>query len=344
VICVIGDGAEMFLDKVESSIKSNKPITREDALQILSTKSMSFTLNAYDQMIGLTKKDMTRIITSLNHIYLTQNDPIKKRIEEGFRFCYSLEKVETLRDNLKKAYEINFETAVKKALRYLPRGTEIHSTVYFTIDVFNPGMVYNGNIGVSIVKGLGRIDLDYLAHEFHHVGFHNCLSKRSGLILKAKDPRLPEEGVIQLVYHLVSEGLANHYCTPEMVKTGSHKSPQANTKIESYEQNLEEMIEDVWLLIKDCLDGTVSLSEYKERVSDIILDKESILPKVHFLGERMIAEIEENPENSFDEIIELCNKPENLIRLYLSATKEAELPSLQEKYVKKILKLFSSVN
>jgi hypothetical protein len=343
VISVIGDGAEMFLDILEASIKSNTSITVEDALQILSTKSMSFTLKAYEQMIGLTKKDMITILTSLNNINSTQNDPIKNKIEEGFRFCNSLEKIETLHDNLKKAYEINFEIAVKKALRYLPKGTDIHSTVYFTIDVFNPGMVYNGNIGVSIVKGIGRVNLDYLAHEFHHVGFHNCLLKRSGLIRKAKDPMLPEEGVIQLIYHLVSEGLANHYCTPEMVKTGCHKSPRANTRIETYEQSFEEMIGDIWSLIKDCFDSIVSLSEYKERVSDIILDKESILPKVHFLGERMIAAIEKRPENSFDDIIELCNKPENFVQLYISAIKETGIPSLQEKYLLKISKLFSSI-
>ena len=64
-------------------------------------------------------------------------------------------------------------------------------------------------------------------------------------------------------------------------------------------------------LIMDCLDRGAPLDEYRERVMDILIDRESILPKVHFIGEKMISLIEEDPETRPEDMIDLCNNPEN---------------------------------
>ena len=63
MITIEDDGASMFLDLVETSIKEDRPITREEAQRLLSTKSMSFTLNAYEALFNLSVDDMISIIT-----------------------------------------------------------------------------------------------------------------------------------------------------------------------------------------------------------------------------------------------------------------------------------------
>lgn len=339
MITIEDDGTRGFLDLVETSIKEDRPITRKEAQRLLSTKSMSFTLNAYENLLNLSMDDMVSILTSLGEVNPTQSEPVKRRFEEGFRSCYSLEAVERLRRGLEAAARIHFGVAEGKALGYLPPGTVIESTVYLTVDTFNPGMVRDGNVGLSIISGLEKVSMDHLAHEFHHVGFMNCLSRRPGVERMAKNPEAPEEVAIQLICHLVSEGMANHYCTPRMVKAGEHKSPKANEKILAYERNLIEMLEETWRLIMDCLDGGASLDEYKERVTGILLDKESILPKVHFIGEKMIALIEEDPEIRSEDIIGLCNHPENLVNLYTGLARKKELPCLPDEYAEKLLNL-----
>lgn len=337
MISIEDDGARRFLDLVETSIKEDRPITREEAQRLLSTKSMSFTLNAYENLLNLSKDDMISIITSLGEASPTQSEPVNRRFEEGFRSCHSLKAVERLRRGLEAAARIPFEVAEEKALRHLPPDTAIESTIYLTVDAFNPGMVRDGNVGLSIISGLEKVSMDYLAHEFHHVGFAYCLSKRPEMERMAKNPEAPEETAIQLISHLVSEGMANHYCTPKMVKAGEHKSPEANEKIQAYERNLIEMLEETWRLIVDCLDGGAPLDEYKERVMNILIDKESILPKVHFIGEKMISLIEEDPETRPEDMIDLCNHPENLVSLYTGPARRKGLPSLPDEYAQKIL-------
>ena len=339
MISIEDDGARRFLDLVETSIKEDRPITRKEAQQLLSTRSMSFTLNAYENLLNLSKDDMITIITSLGETNLTQSEPAKRRFEEGFRSCHSLEAVERLRRRLEAAARIPFEAAEEKALRYLPPDTAIESTVYLTVDAFNPGMVRDGDVGLSIISGLEKVSMDYLAHEFHHVGFANRLSRRPEVERMAKNPKAPEEVAIQLICHLVSEGMANHYCTPMMVRAGKHKSLKANEKILAYERNLIEMLEETWRLIMDCLDGGAPLDECKERVTGILLDKESILPKVHFIGEKMISLIEEDPETRPEDIVDLCNHPENLVDLYTGPARKKGLPSLPDEYAEKILKI-----
>jgi hypothetical protein len=337
MISIEDDGAKRVLDLVETSIKEDRPITREEAKRLLSTKSMSFTLNAYENLLKLSKDDMITIITSLGEADPTQSEPAKRRFEEGFRSCYSLEVVERLRRELEAAARIPFDVAEEKALRHLPPDTTIESTVYLTVDAFNPGMVRNGNVGLSIISSLEKVSTDYLAHEFHHVGFANCLSGRPEVERMAKNPKAPEEAAIQLICHLVSEGMANHYCTPTMVRAGEHKSPQANEKILSYERSLTEMLDETWTLIADCMDGGAPLDEYREHVMDILIDRESILPKVHFIGEKMISLIEEDPETRPEDMIDLCNHPENLISLYTGPARRKGLPSLPDEYAEKIL-------
>ena len=340
MITIEDDGTRGFLDLVETSIKEDRPITRKEAQRLLKQKSMSFTLSAYENLLNLSMDDMVSILTDLGEVNPTQSEAVKRRFEEGFRSCYSLEAVERLRRGLEAAARIKFEVAEGKALRYLPPGTVIESTVYLTVDAFNPGMVRDGNVGLSILSGLEKASMDYLAHEFHHVGFMNCLSRRAGVERMAKNPEAPEEVAIQLICHLVSEGMANHYCTPRMVKAGEHKSPRANEKILFYERNLIEMLEETWRLIMDCLEGEAPLNEYKKRVAGILLDKESILPKVHFIGEKLIALMEEDPEIRSEDIIGLCNHPENLVRLYSGPAREKGLPRLPDEHTEKLLSLF----
>lgn len=339
MITVEDDDARMFLNLVEASINECRRVSREEAERLLSTRAMSFTLDAYEGMLDLSRGDMVSILTNLGSAHTFHGDAVKLRFEEGFRSCYSLEVVAKLQGVLEAVSRIDFGVAEQKALRYLPPGTVIESTIYLTVDAFNPAMVRGGNVGLSIISGLDNVNMDHLAHEFHHVGFMNCLSRRPGVMRMIIDSEAPEEIAIQLICHLVSEGMANHYCTPRMVKAGEHKSPRANEKIQAYERNLNMMLEETWGLVRDCMDGGAPLEEYRKRLMGILLDKESVLPKVHFVGEKIIALIEEDPETRPEDIIGLCNCPENVVNLYMGPAQRRGLPYLPCEYVEELLKV-----
>ena len=343
MITIEDDGAAMFLDLVETSIREDRRITVEEARRLLSTRGMSFTLSAYERLLGLTRDDMVSMLVNLGSEQPVNADPVKLRFEEGFRSCYSLEAVSRLRREVEAVLNLDFGAAEQKALMYLPAGTVIESTVYLTVDAFNPGMVRGGDVGRSILHGLDDISMDHMAHEFHHAGLMSCLSRRLGLARLAESADTPEGVAAQLVIHLISEGLANHYCTPNMVKAGEHKSPEANEKIRGYEQNQNEMLEEAWNLIRDCLDGEASMEEYKDRLMAILIDRESILPKVHFIGERIISVLEDYPEIGLKDIVELCLFPENLVALYAEPAARLGLPRLPDVYALKLKRIMAEM-
>jgi hypothetical protein len=333
----------MFLELVEASIREGRHITVEEAERLLSTKTMSFTFSAYENLMGLSRGDMVSLLVNLGSEHPVSTDPVKLRFEEGFRSCYSLEAVTRLRRGVEAALGADFDVAEQKATRYLPRGTVIESTMYLTVDAFNPGMVRDGDVGRSILHGLEEISMDHMAHEFHHLGFMSCLSRRSGMMKLAMHADAPEDVAIQLICHLVSEGLANHYCTPYMVRAGEHKSPKANEKILAYERNLNAMLEEAWGLVRDCLDGEGPLETCRERLMGILIDRESVLPKVHFLGERIISLLEEDAETGFEDIIDLCLRPEDVLRLYAGPATRRGLPRLPDNYVLKLLRVTAEI-
>jgi len=343
MITIEDDGASMFLDLVEASIREGRRITVEEAERLLSTKSMSFTLSAYEKLLGLTRDDMVSVLVNLGSERPVNTDPVKLRFEEGFRSCYSLEAATRLRREVGAALSTDFGVAERKALRYLPAGTVIESTVYLTVDAFNLGMVRGGDVGRSIIRGLDDISMDHMAHEFHHAGLIYCLSRRPGIARLAASADSPEDVAAQLVCHLVSEGLANHYCTPNMVRADEHKSPETNEKIRGYELSLYSMLDEAWSLVRDCLDGEEPLEECRERLMGILIDRESVLPKVHFIGEKLISVLDEDPEIGFKDIVDLCIWPENLVVLYAGPAARRGLPRLPDVYASKLQRIMADM-
>jgi hypothetical protein len=183
--------------------------------------------------------------------------------------------------------------------------------------------------------------MNSLAHEFHHIGFNNCFSKRDNVFQRANMPLYPRDIVVQLIYHLAMEGLANHFCTPQAVRKGIHKRNEENMKIAFYEEGFILMLQESFRLIDDCFEESVPFSKLNERVLDFIIDTESILPKVHFLGERIISLIAENSDISLYEIYEICNYPENLVSYYNVSAHEIGLPFLSDERLEQVIDLFS---
>jgi len=73
----------MFLDLVEASIREGRHITVDEAERLLSTRAMSFTLSAYEKLLGLTRDDMISIFVNLGSEHPVNTDPVELRFEEG---------------------------------------------------------------------------------------------------------------------------------------------------------------------------------------------------------------------------------------------------------------------
>ena len=333
-------GATLFVGLLEASLKEARQLTEDEIGVILSTGFMTFMIDAYSKLLGLTKYEIAAYLRNLGNDTPVSKDPVKAMFEEGFRSCYDLERITELRRNVEAITKIDYQAAEELALLYLPPRTDIECTVYVTVDEFNPAMVSNGNMGQSILTQEVQGDVSYLAHEFHHSGFHNWLSKSPSLKSEFQGKPTYESVAIRLVLHLIMEGMANHFCTPWMVKTGPKRSQRVNDKIRRYEENITAMLGEVVELLSDCVHESASAEDCEERLmNNIILDLEKILPPVHYIGANIIGRIEEKKIVERSKIIDLCRKPDNLVVYYSKVAESEGWPRIPEEVQHHVVKL-----
>jgi len=98
-------------------------------------------------------------------------------------------------------------------------------------------------------------------------------------------------------------------------------------KIIRYEQNLNQMVQEIQSLLSDCLSKTVPVESGKDRLMKILLDPDGLLPPIHFIGGRIIEMFDKDPEINRSEIIDLCKQPAHFFTLYSQVAKRHEMPA-----------------
>lgn len=341
MVVVEADGALVFLDVLEGSLRSGRLLSDGEVERILSMGFMSFMVDAYSSMIGLTRADVASFLRNLGEENPVSVNPVKSMFEDGFRSCYTVERIAELRGNIEKILGIDFEGAERKALSCLPPGTVIECTVYLTVDAFNPGMVWKGGMGRSILSPVRDSgNLSHLAHEFHHLGFGYWVSKSPTLERAFRGEKTHDSVAARLVLHLIMEGMANHFCTPGMVRPGPGRSPRVNEKITRYEREFKGMLGEVTSLLADCVARREPVEECEVRLMDIVLDKERTLPKVHFLGAKVMELFDRDPEIGRDEIVGLCRNPQKFLSMYNKVAEKSDLPIIDDETLRELEFLF----
>lgn len=341
MIVVEADGALVFLDVLEGSLRSGRPLSDGEVDRVLSTGFMSFMLDAYSSLVGLTRADVASFLRSLGGESPVSVDPVKSMFEDGFRSCYDVKRIAELRGNVEKILEIDFEGAERMALSFLPSGTVIECTIYLTVDAFNPGMVWEGGMGRSILSPVrDGGDISLLAHEFHHLGFGYWVSRSPALERAFRGERAHDSVAARLVLHLIMEGMANHFCTPSMVRPGPGRSPRVNEKVTRYEREFRGMLGEVTSLLADCVARREPVERCEGRLIDIVLDKERVLPKVHFLGAKIMELFDGDPEMGREEIVGLCRNPQKFLSMYNKVAEKSDLPFIEDEAQMGLERLF----
>jgi len=337
---VKSEGVARLLDLFEGVARSDHAPLDAEINELLSKDSIDFMLRAYSRMDPSFKEGLVSVLRNLNSPNPVGKGRVLPKIEEGFRACLNLEKISSLREKLRRIGEIDFGEAERLALSCLPPETPMESTVYLTIDSFNPGMVFEGNISFSIlVLNLGTPDLCALplAHELHHLGFLYWVRrnpKLSRLLFGESDKH--EKIVAQLIANLLSEGLANYLCTPMLLHVlptnYAHmpKFTEHNEKIKRYEQSLNQMLSEAHQLISDCLSKTAPAESCTQRLMKFLLDPEGILPPAHFIGGRLIEMFDKDSRVGRQELVDLCKQPSRFFSLYSSVAEKSKLPPFSE--------------
>jgi hypothetical protein len=332
MITVDSEGTHQLLTIMENVVQKGIPPNREEIDKLLKTNTFQFLLEAYSRWPVFSKETYTYILENLSKKETVENGTIASLIEKGLRNCLHKDKIRYMMRELSKIVEVDFSKAEKTALRYLPPNTSLQSTIHITVDPLNPGMVYNGNIGLSILSfNAENFDHQYLAHELHHIGSTYWINQNPQLRnLELKEAETLKQIGANLLVNLLSEGIANYYITPNMVKTSPKANDKHNEKIRRYESTFPQMWDQTYALITDCAYGSDTLESCRERLMKLLLDPECVLPPIHFIGARIIRFFNEDKSIEQKEIIELCKDPYRFFTLYERISKNRDLSRFSE--------------
>lgn len=337
MITIKSNGAAKLLELLENAVRSERAPTNQEIDNVLSTESMSFMIRAYSRAPEFSREGYVAILSNLAKPNPVGKGLVLSNLEEGLRSCLSYERIVLLRQRLEKVVKLDFGKAEQTALKYSPPETPIRSMIYLTIDALNTGMMFEGNASLSILMfDPDKFDVAGFSHELHHAGFEYWIKRNPKLQALLKEDKSYEGIAIKLVVNLLSEGLANYFCSPMMLHPPENASEKLKEKVTRYEQNLNQMIQEIQSLLSDCLSKTVSVESCKDRLMKILLDPERMLPPIHFVGGRIIEMFDKDPKISRSEIINLCKQPAHFFTLYSQVAEKQGMPAFSENLAERI--------
>ena len=291
-------------------------------------------IKAYTGFGGFSQEGLEEVLQNVLEEKPIGKGVVLKKLEFGFRELIDKTKQDKIRKRLEEVKNFDFGEVVQAALKYLPSNTNMDIHIHFTIDAFNTGMFRDDRVFLDIVRvEPSKINPEYLSHEFHHRGAEFWFKKNSRIefLLNSKDPRLKLLG--QALKYLVSEGLANAFCSPDYVH-GKHP------RVKELRENRIKWFEQLLNLFQGLTAPTEEISHLKDMYNKITTDPEGFLPPGHFLSGIMVSEMEESSEVSREEIINLPKNPENFIHLYNQATKTSGQLVFPSTLVQQVMTIF----
>lgn len=320
MMVIKSEGALFLLDKL-FSIEKEGDLTEEDIEEITDHPDIQRWMKAYDVIPDHADK-IKNILGGLSDelpgdIEYEESDIYKlweKKIDYGFR--KAMDEPDEMLSNLDAINGYDWDSTLDKALDHLPEKTELKPTCVVTLDGFNGGMFRYGTIFLSLIYfDPSTIQEDSFAHELHHMGCSYWWDKDPFIqrYQTKEDQRMYY--LVQLHTYLVSEGLANAFCSPDAISEVSGKEKH-NRMIREYDLNA--VFDQLEELLGSILQGPSE--NVPPLYSDFTMDKKGRgLPPGHLLSGNMVQVMQKAHNVTLEEIIGLIHDPIGFIQTYNKA-------------------------
>jgi len=283
----------------------------------------AFFIDFYSQWEGLSKEKIVEVILCFNQGQRFHSGSLQTQLAEGF--CQAIDEKEIIETRIELVGNIDPMSIIEQVKAYLPPATPLDSVIHITLDSINNAFVHQGKIGVSLLKGVtDRPTFARLvAHELHHLGFRYWAGF-DHVRLQLLQEQSSRSVAVHHVQNLLAEGLANYFCTPEMVfseKSDASDSDPFQAKLGRLHQEETKLFTIAEEVLALCLAPRADCQECQKVFLALALDmEERLLPAAHYLGARMIKTI--NQFHSHQEIIECVQNLPNFLRIYNQAARK----------------------
>lgn len=322
-------GAQALLALLKDVGRGRLPT--EVALQSV-LKANKYFVDFYCQSKTVTPERLSETIYRCAESDFEPRGPILSALVGGFR--RTIADGDRLQAKLDFLATTNPSEVVEHVLTYLPPATPLRSVIHITVDGFNGGFQYQGEIGLSLLVAATDPDqfASGIAHELHHVGF-SYWAERDPIrqaLLKEQSGRAV---AVRHVQNLLSEGLAIFYCTPAMMREGTASGVYA-AKLEKYRQDESALFAQAEKVLALSLNPHVDLDTCEQAFEAVAMDFDGILPVAHYLGARMVEVLDSfTPPERIIECV--CVLPD-FLPLYNHAARQTNAfvfdPSLVEQF------------
>lgn len=282
------DGAQHLLDLLQE-IQAGRAVQESALEDVLAANS--FFVDFYSGWEGCSHETIRQAVLHFNQPERIPAGVLPERLAEGFR--KAVDEMALMQGRLAWLADIDPSRIAERVLSFLPAGTPLDSVIHITVDLFNNGFAYKNEMGISLLHGASdrKTFETTLTHELHHVGFRYWADQDvvRRALLQEKTGRAV---AVVHVQNLLSEGMANFYCSPGYVFRENPDLPAADP----YQSRLARLARDeqaffaqAEAVLAQSLEPDAAYEPCLEAFNTIALDMEqSMLPAGHYLGARML--------------------------------------------------------
>ncbi len=324
-----------LLLKILDGVKQGHSLEDSEINEIMISQDIDIWLKAYEPWITDVRNVFHEIMKSLHleetdnlFVNIAEENVVKwgEHINKGFRLA--LENLPKLKISLDILASFDWVQTEENTLNYLPENTPLDAHIVMTIDGFNGGMVRENYTFLSLLMlEPSSMKPEKFTHEFHHSGFSYWWKQHPLVERYGAEKGTKEDWLLNLFQYLVSEGLANAFCSPSaitVIEGDGERIVSHNKIITSYEDSLDKIFDLVETLLASIHEN--KLDSIKEQYEALALDMEyGALPKGHFLSGRMVQAMDKSDIIQKGQLIDLVKQPFIFFKLYNQAAEELNL-------------------
>lgn len=284
-------GANALIEWISKTAKG-QPASTSALDEVVSANA--FFVNFYSGWDGCSREKLRQVFQYFPQPERIPQGLVPTRLAEGFR--QAAVQTDLLKTRLAWVSEIDLSGFAAHILSFLPDHTPLDAVIHITIDLVNNAFVHQGEMGISLLKGLdSRQTFEaVVSHELHHIGFRYW-SGQDAIRQRLVQEHTGRSVAVLHVENLLMEGLANFYCTPQYV----FASPTAPQPGDAYQARLAKLQREeaeyfarAEAVLAQSLAPGAEFDPCLESLKAIALDMEDMmLPAGHFLGARMVQVI-----------------------------------------------------
>jgi hypothetical protein len=304
--------------------------------------SNAFFVDFYSQWDGLDKQTIADALMQFDEPGRNTGS-LADRLAEGFR--QAVDEMDVIESRMDWLAKIDPTEVSDRVLAFVPRGTPLDSTIHITVDAINGAFVHRDEMGVSLLRGATDRSTfeEAVAHELHHVCFR-FWAERDGTRQKLKQERSGRAVAVLHVENLLSEGMANYYCSPRYVfETRPDRLPGDAyvARLARLRREEDRLFAEAEAVLRTSLEPGADYGSCLEAYNSLALDMEDFqLPAAHYLGARMVQVMAE--EHPRERIVACVRDLSRFLPLYNRAAEGAGGYQFEPDLVQQFGRLFGA--